>query len=104
MKPSSVSPYKGFRFPPEIIGHCVWLYFRFSLSFRDLEEIMAERGISMTYETIRQWCLKFGQQSANILKYRSGKLGNKWHLDWECGPMVFRCKHMIRSGRCQSCR
>jgi putative transposase len=81
MKPSSVSPYKGFRFPPEIIGHCVWLYFRFSLSFRDIEEIMAERGISMTYETIRQWCLKFGQQYANTLKYRSGKLGDKWHLD-----------------------
>lgn len=58
------SLYKGYRFPSEIIGHCVWLYFRFSLSFRDGEEIMAERGVILTYETIRQWCLKFGQTYA----------------------------------------
>ena len=52
--------YKGFRFPPEIISHAVWLYFRFSLSFRDVEELLAQRGIVVTYETVRQWCLKFG--------------------------------------------
>ena len=46
--------YKGYRFPPDIISHCVWLYFRFSLSFRDIDEIMAERGVVLTYETIRQ--------------------------------------------------
>jgi putative transposase len=77
----STSCYRGFRFPPEIISHCVWLYFRFSLSFRDIEEIMAERGVIVTYETIRQWCLKFGQGYANALKKRRGKLGDKWHLD-----------------------
>ena len=48
--------YKGFRFPPEIISHAVWLYFRFSLSFRDVEELLAQRGIVVTYETVRQWC------------------------------------------------
>lgn len=76
----SASYYRGFRFPPEIIGHCVWLYFRFSLSFRDIEEIMAEQGVIVTYETIRQWCLKFGQEYANALKKRRGVLGDKWHL------------------------
>ena len=53
--------YKGHRFPHEIISHAVWLYFRFSLSYRDVEELLAERGIVVTYETVRQWCLKFGQ-------------------------------------------
>ncbi len=57
----SPSLYKGHRFPPEIIHYCVWLYYRFSLSYRDIEEIMAERGVKLTYETVRKWCLKFGQ-------------------------------------------
>lgn len=63
--PLSVSLYKGFRFPLEIISYCIWLYFRFSLSYRDIEEIMFERGVMLTYETVRQWCLKFGQTYAN---------------------------------------
>jgi len=66
MKISTIAPdYKGFRFPPEIISHAVWLSFRFSLSFRDVEELLAQRGVVVTYETVRQWCLKFGQMSAN---------------------------------------
>ncbi|GHO81959.1 IS6 family transposase [Ktedonobacter sp. SOSP1-85] len=77
----SGAPYKGFRFPPEIIGHAVWLYFRFSLSFRDIEELLAARGVILTYETIRQWCLKFGQQYANELKRQRARPGDKWHLD-----------------------
>jgi putative transposase len=52
-KNAPLSQYKGYRFPLEIISHCVWFYFRFSLSFRDIEEIMAERGVALTYETIR---------------------------------------------------
>ncbi len=52
--------YRGYRFPAEIIGHAVWLYFRFSLSLRDVEELLAERGVGVTYETIRAWCAKFG--------------------------------------------
>jgi putative transposase len=52
--------YHGYRFPPEIIGHAVWLYHRFYLSFRDVEDLLAERGIVVSYETIRSWCNKFG--------------------------------------------
>jgi transposase-like protein len=57
--PPTANPYKRHRFPAEIISHCVWLYFRFCLSYRDVEELMAERGISLTYEAVRYWCRKF---------------------------------------------
>ncbi len=71
--------YRGYRFPPEIISHGVWLYHRFSLSFRDVEEILAKRGILVTYETIRQWCRKFGPEYARKLKHRQGRLGDgRW--------------------------
>ena len=73
--------YKGFRFPQEIITHAVWLYFRFNLSFRDIEELLAERGVLVTYETVRQWCRKFGQHYANQLRRRRARPGDKWHLD-----------------------
>lgn len=72
--------YKGYRFPPDIISHAVWLYFRFSLSFRDAEELLAQRGIVVTYETIRQWCLKFGQTYTNELRRRRPRCGDKWHM------------------------
>ena len=55
---TSFTAYRRHRFPAEIISHCVWLYFRFSLSFRDVEEMMASRGVCLTYETVREWCLK----------------------------------------------
>src|ERR1700674_515471 len=64
---TSVSLYHRHRFPAEIISHCVWLYFRFPLSFRDVEEMLAMRGVALTYETVRDWCLKFGQTYANGL-------------------------------------
>ena len=73
--------YAGYRFPPEIISHAVWLYFRFALSYRDVEELLAERGVLVTYETIRQWCRKFGQTYANELRRRRPRPGDKWHLD-----------------------
>src|SRR5205085_2393808 len=73
--------YKRHRFPPEIIGHAVWLYFRFALSYRDVEELLAERGVILTYETVRQWCRKFGQAYANTLRRRRPRPGDKWHLD-----------------------
>lgn len=78
---TAASLYKGHRFPQEIISHAVWLYYRFSLSYRDVEELLAARGIVVTYETVRQWCLKFGQQYANQLRRRRPKTGDKWHLD-----------------------
>ena len=76
-----VPSYKGFRFPVEIISHCVWLYHRFPLSLRDVEEMMLERGIVVTYETIRQWCRTFGQTYANGLRRRRPRPGDTWHLD-----------------------
>ena len=62
--------YKGHRYPVEIINHCVWLYFRFPLSFREVEELMLVRGVAVSYETIRRWCAKFGQAYANQLRRR----------------------------------
>ncbi len=73
--------YRRHRFPAEIISHTVWLYFRFALSYRDVEEIMAVRGITLTYETIREWSLKFGQPCAHDLRRRRPRPGDKWHLD-----------------------
>ena len=78
---SPASPYRRHRFPPEIISHCVWLYFRFALSYRDGEEMMRMRGVSLTYEAVRHWCLKFGQTYANGLRRRSPRPGDRWHLD-----------------------
>jgi putative transposase len=73
--------YRRHRFPAEIISHCVWLYFRFCLSYRDIEEMMLVRGVCVTYEAIRQWCQKFGQTFANDLRRRRPRPGDKWHLD-----------------------
>ena len=77
----SSSLYKGHRYPAEIISHCVWLYHRFPLSFREVEEMMMERGIIVSYETIRGWCRKFGQTYADGLRRRRPRPGDKWHLD-----------------------
>ena len=62
--------YHGYRFPPEIISHAVWLYHRFCLSFRDAEDLLAQRGVTITYETIRQWCRTFGPEYARTLRRR----------------------------------
>ena len=77
----TIPTYQRHRFPSEIINHAVWLYHRFCLSFREVEELLAERGITVTYETIRQWCQKFGQNYARKLKKRQGRLGDTWHID-----------------------
>jgi putative transposase len=82
MKPSAATnPYKHHRFPGEIISHAVWLYFRFCLSHRDVEELLFVRGVIVSYEAIRKWCRKFGQQYANQLRRRRPRPGDKWHLD-----------------------
>ncbi|MFD5065572.1 IS6 family transposase [Streptomyces sp. NPDC058394] len=79
---SSVPPsYRGHRYPVEVISHCVWLYFRFPLSYRDVEELMLQRGVTVSYETVRRWCLKFGQAYADGLRRRRPGPGDKWHLD-----------------------
>jgi hypothetical protein len=69
------------RFPAEIISHAVWLYHVFSLSLRDVELILAERGIVVTHESIRHWCLKFGTDFAGRLRRRRPRPGDTWHLD-----------------------
>jgi putative transposase len=73
--------YKRHRFPAEIISHAVWLYCRFCLSYRDVEELLLARGVIVTYEAIRQWCRKFGQSYANQLRRRRPRPGDRWHLD-----------------------
>src|SRR5436305_4684785 len=78
---TAIPDYKRHRFPPEVIGHAVWLYFRFALSYRDVEELLAERGVILTDETIRRWCRKFGQTYANTLRKRRPRPGDTWHLD-----------------------
>jgi putative transposase len=75
------SNYKGHRFPPEIISHAIWLYHRFTLSYRDVEDLLAERGISVSYEAIRYWCTKFGPAFARSLRRKQGRLGDIWHVD-----------------------
>ena len=77
----SISLYHRHRFPAEVISHCVWLYFRFALSFRDVEEMLAMRGVSLSYETVREWCLKFGQTYGNGLRRKAPRPGDRWHLN-----------------------
>jgi len=74
-------PHHRHRFPAEIIAHSVWLYHVFSLSLRDVELILAERGILVSHESIRRWCRKFSKGFANSLRRRRPRPGDKWHLD-----------------------
>ncbi len=78
MSPISFSRHQ---FPPAVIRHAVWLYFRFTLSFRDVEELLAERGIEVSYETVRRWVLKFGPLFARELRRRRPRPSSQWHLD-----------------------
>ncbi len=82
MKEQASAPsYKRHRFPPAIIAHAVWRYCRFALRYRDVAELLAERGVLATDETVRQWCRKFGQTYANGLRRRRPRPGDTWHLD-----------------------
>ena len=73
--------YAGYRYPPQIISHAVWLYHRFTLSFRDIEELLSARGITVSYETVRNWCDKFGQRYCSQIRKNRGQLGDTWYLD-----------------------
>ena len=77
----TASLYRGHRFPAEVIAHAIRLYVRFALSFRDVEELLAERGIVVSYETVRRWVAKFGAQYADELRRREARPGRTWHLD-----------------------
>lgn len=72
---------KGHRYPAFIISRCIWLYHRFSLSYRDLEELMFSRGSRVSYESIRRWCKKFSKPLTKSLRKKKYLLGDKWHLD-----------------------
>ena len=92
-----VPSYHEYRFPADIIAHAVWLYFRFSLSFRDIEDLLAQRGITVTYETIRQWCGTFGHTYARRLRRRRGQQGDTWSLMNSCvaqwtPPVLMACR------------
>jgi len=78
---SEPATYPGYRFPAEVIQHAVWLYHVFSLSLRDVELILAERGVVVTHESVRQWGLKFGADFAQRLRRRRPRPGDTWHLD-----------------------
>jgi putative transposase len=81
MKPARDPRYARHRFPAEVISYAIWLYFRFPLSLRMVEEMLAARGIEVSHETVRQWALKFGQGYANHIRRRLPAPGDKWHLD-----------------------
>jgi putative transposase len=82
MTPSTITtPYTRQRFPAAILSQCVWLYFRFCPSYWNVEELMAARGLMLTYEAVRPWCRKFGQVYAEQLRRRRPRPGDKWHLD-----------------------
>jgi putative transposase len=86
--------YAGYRFPAQLISYAVWLYFRFPLSLRMVAERLAARGISVTYETIRQWGLKSGREFANRIRRRAPRRGDKWHLD-EVVITIAGAKHWL---------
>ena len=77
----STLSYARHRFPPVIIQHAVWLYFRFALSYRDVEDLLAERGIDASYELVRRWALKFGRTYAARIRRRRPLPSDRWHLD-----------------------
>jgi putative transposase len=94
MTTPALPSYAGHRFPAEIISHAIWLYFRFPLSLRMVEEMLAARGIVVSHETVRQWALKFGQVFANRIRRRLPTAGDKWHLD-EVAIKIAGKKHWV---------
>src|SRR5499427_589576 len=94
MTTSARARYTGYRFPAEIISHAVWLYFRFPLGLRMVEELLAARGIIVSHETVRQWALKFGQRFANQIRRRLPRVGDKGHLD-EVALKIVGVKHWL---------
>src|SRR6185503_414435 len=94
MKTNRHPRYARHRFPAEVISYAIWLYFRFPLSLRMVEEMLAARGIEVSHETVRQWGRKFGQAFANQIRRRLPDPGDKWHLDEVC-LMIAGRKHYL---------
>jgi putative transposase len=89
--------YRGHRFPAPIIQHAIWLYIRFTLSYREVVELVAERGLDLSYETIRRWVLKFGPAVARHLQQWWPRLGNRWRLDEMVVRIAGRSMYLWRS-------
>ena len=96
--------FKRHRFPADVIRQAVWLYFRFTLSFRDVEELLAQRGIEVSYETIRCWAIKFGPPIARNLRRREGPTSPRWHLDEMVCRVGGKRMYPARSYPCQCWR
>ena len=92
--PQPSSLYRRHRFPGEVISHAVWLYYRILLSYPDVEELLAERGVTVSYETIRRWCRRFGQICEDGPRRRRLGAGDKWHVD-EVQLKINGCKHWL---------
>ena len=92
--PAAERLYAGHRFPVGVISQAVWLYFRFPLSLRMVEEMLAARGLVVSHETVRRWALKFGQEFARRIRRRLPSAGDKWHLD-EVAIKIAGAKHWL---------
>src|SRR5208337_2474837 len=93
--------FRRHRFPPVVIQHAVWLYLRFTLSYRDVEELLAERGLDLSYESVRSWVLKFGPAIARALRRCRPRPSDRWHLDEMVVRIAGRCARRS-NGRCPS--
>src|SRR5258708_7762564 len=91
--------YRRHRFPAEIIQHAIWLYLRFTLSYRDVEELLAERGLDLSYETVRRWVLKFGPSIARQLRQHRPRPSDRWRLDEMVVRIAGKRMYLWRAGR-----
>jgi putative transposase len=93
--------YSRHRFPAEVIQHAVWLYFQFPLSFRDVEDLLAQRGIDVSYETVRRWSMKFGLAYAKTLRKTHPRADVRWHLDEVFVSINGKCVYLWRAVDCE---
>src|SRR5216684_3988410 len=96
--------YRRHRFPPPIIQHAIWLYLRFTLSYRDVEELLAERGLAVSYETVRRWVLKFGPGFARRLRRSRPCPSDRWHLDEMVVRIAGKRMYLVWDVSCQAVR
>ena len=101
-KPKQSGAFSGHRFPPEIIAYAVWAYHRFPMSLRDVEDLLATRGVVVSYETIRAWADKFGSKYARVIRRDHPKVANKWHLNEVVLPVdsQTKCKFFTKTESC----
>jgi putative transposase len=93
--------YSRHQFPAEVIQHAVWLYFQFSLSFRDVEDLQSQRGIDVSYETVRRWSVKFGLIYARKLRHSHPRADVRWHLDEVFVRINGKCVYLWRAVDCE---